>query len=234
MAWDKKISIVLPAYNEESNIEAAIRDIFNYVDSKGWGVEVIVVDDGSKDRTSEIVDSLCIDYKELKLISHGRNIGYGRAIADGFNAAKYDLLFFTDSDRQFSIESIENMIGLAEESDIIVGYRMNRQDPLIRRLLSWGFNILARLIFDIKVRDIDCAFKIFNKSIFDRVKVESKRFFFNTEVLAKARYLGYSIKEVGIPHFPRRAGNSSVSLKYIPITVHELLRIRKSIKKIKK
>ncbi|MGC2423998.1 MAG: glycosyltransferase family 2 protein [Nitrospirota bacterium] len=234
MAGDTKISIILPAYNEEANIESAVKDIFNYMDGKGWDFEVIVVDDGSKDLTSEIVNRLRIEYKELNLIAHERNLGYGKSIMDGFNAAKNDLLFFTDSDRQFKIESIGDMIELTGEADIVVGYRINRQDPLIRLLLSWGFNIIVRFLFDINVRDIDCAFKIFHKRIFDKVKVETTQFFFNTEVLAKAKYFGYSIKEVGVPHFPRQAGSSSVSPKYIPITVHELQRIRKSIKNLTK
>jgi len=231
---DKKISIILPAHNEEANIESAVRDIFDYVKGKGWEFEVIIVDDGSNDRTSEIVKALCETRDNLRLIVQERNYGYGRAIMVGFDAAKFDLLFFTDSDRQFNIESLGDMIDKVEDADIIVGYRMNRQDPPMRLFLSWGFNVLARFLFDINVRDIDCAFKIFHKRIFDKIKVQSTRFFFNTEVLAKARYLGYSIVEVGVPHFPRQAGSSSVSMRYIPITIHELIRIHNSIKKLKK
>ena len=118
--------------------------------------------------------------------------------------------------------------------EIIIGYRIKRKDPFLRRFLSWGYNSLVGYLFDLNVKDIDCAFKIFRKDIFSKIEIESKNFFVNTEVLAKAMYFGFNVLEVGVPHFPRTAGKTTVTLKHIPLTLIELYRIFKSIKRLKK
>jgi len=120
-----------------------------------------------------------------------------------------------------------------DEYDIVVGFRKNRQDSIKRKILSLGYNMLVSLIFDLNIRDIDCAFKIFRKSIFERIDINSNRFFVNTEILAKARKLGCSVKEVGVTHFPRLEGSSKVGFKDIHWTLKEMKRIYGYIKKLK-
>ncbi len=229
------ISIVLPALNEEGNIEAAIQDIQSYFNSREEKYEIIVINDGSSDSTGEIAEGLAKENGSISVVHHQANKGYGSALKKGFEISKYKYVFFTDSDRQFDIKGLDILLPLIKTDavEIIIGYRLKRQDPFIRRFLSWGYNTLVGCLFDLNVKDIDCAFKIFRKDIFSKIEIESKNFFVNTEVLAKARYYGFNVLEVGVPHFPRTAGKTTVSFKHIPMTLIELYRINKEIKKLK-
>ena len=230
-AFKEGISVVLPAFNEEENIKEAVTDATDYLKGIKDSWEIIVVNDGSKDKTEEIVGKIIRSNKKVRLITHPVNLGYGRSLSDGFLASKYEYIFFTDSDRQFDIKALDVMWPLAKTGvvELVIGYRKNRKDPFLRKFLSRCYNILADWLFDLDVKDIDCAFKIFNKKIFEKIDIESNRFFVNTEILAKARYFKYKIVEVGVPHFPRKAGKSTVSLKYIPLTIKELIRIKKNL-----
>ncbi len=230
------ISIILPALNEEGNIEAAIQDIQLYFHSREEKYEIIVINDGSTDSTGEIADRLVKENGSVRVIHHSINKGYGSALKEGFENSKYKYVFFTDSDRQFDIKGLDILLPLIKTDavEIIIGYRLKRKDPFLRRFLSWGYNSLVGYLFDLNVKDIDCAFKIFRKDIFSKIEIESKNFFVNTEVLAKAMYFGFNVLEVGVPHFPRTAGKTTVTLKHIPMTLIELYRIFKSIKRLKK
>ncbi len=224
---EKGISIILPALNEEENIGHAVHDIVEYFKDKKESYEIIVVDDGSTDMTGTLADRLAHKYNQVKVLHHKVNEGYGTSLKDGFYTASYEYLFFTDCDRQFDISGLNIMFPLIKTGvvDLIIGYRLKRKDPFARKFLSWGYNTLVGFIFDLNVKDIDCAFKIFDKRIFEKINITSKKFFVNTEILVKAHYYGYNMIEVGVPHFPRSAGKSTVSLKYIPLTVRELFRI---------
>jgi glycosyltransferase involved in cell wall biosynthesis len=221
------ISAVLPAFNEEENIETATKrtvEVLREIGLKDW--EVIIVDDGSVDRTAEIADRLAAeDPSHIRAFHHEPNRGYAGALKTGFNAARHQLLFFTDSDLQFDVREIRNMLPLIESADIVCGFRIYRFDHLTRLVLSWGFNLLVRIVFRINVRDIDCAFKLFRREVFDKVVIESKKFFVNAEVLAKAKYFGFSLAEVGVRHYPRVAGRSTVRPSHILSTLRELARI---------
>ncbi|HYV07104.1 MAG TPA: glycosyltransferase family 2 protein [Blastocatellia bacterium] len=221
------ISAVLPAFNEAENIETAIRrtaEVLRGLDLKNW--ELIVVDDGSIDRTGEIADRLATeDPSHIRVFHHQPNRGYAEALKTGFTNARHQLFFFTDSDLQFDVREIKNLLPLIEDADIVCGFRIYRFDHLTRLVLSWGFNLLVRIMFRINVRDIDCAFKVFRREVFDSVSIESKRFFVNAEVLAKARYFGFKLAEVGVRHYPRVAGRSTVRPSHILSTLRELAHI---------
>lgn len=223
----ESISAVLPAYNEEENIETAVvslGDTLRSLDLRDW--EVIVVDDGSMDRTGEIADRLAAsDPDHIRVFHHKPNRGYAEALKTGFTNARSQLFFFTDSDLQFDVGEIRHLLPLIEESDIVCGFRIYRFDPLTRLVLSWGFNLLVRIMFRIGVRDIDCAFKLFRREVFDKVTIESKKFFINAEVLAKARHCGFKLTEIGVRHYPRIAGRSTVRASHIISTLNELAHI---------
>jgi len=222
--------------NEEGNIEAAVNDIQSYFNSREEKYEIIVINDGSTDSTGEIAERLAKKNGSVRAIHHSINKGYGSALKEGFKSSKYKYVFFTDSDRQFDIKGLDILLPLIKTDavEIIIGYRLKRKDPFLRRFLSWGYNSLVGCLFDLNVKDIDCAFKVFRKDIFSNIKIESKNFFVNTEILAKARHFGFNVLEVGVPHFPRTAGKTTVSFKHIPMTLIELYRIRKEIKKLKR
>ncbi|HKV39065.1 MAG TPA: glycosyltransferase family 2 protein, partial [Blastocatellia bacterium] len=187
--------------------------------------EVIIVDDGSEDSTGEISDRLAAADPRVRVIHHNPNRGYAAALRAGFTSARYSLIFFTDSDNQFDVREISRLLPLVQDADIVCGFRIYRFDPLTRLVLSWGFNLLVRIVFRLRVRDIDCAFKLFRREVFDKVTIESQKFFVNAEVLAKAKRYGFSMVEVGVRHYPRPAGRSTVRPSHIPATLIELARI---------
>lgn len=221
------ISAVLPAYNEEENIETAttrMAGVLRSLELRDW--EVILVDDGSRDQTGQIADRLAAeDPAHIRVFHHNPNRGYAEALKTGFTNARHQLIFYTDSDNQFDFREITNLLPLIEDVDIVNGFRIYRFDALTRLVLSWGFNLLVRIIFRIKVRDIDCAFKLFRREVFDVVTIESKKFFVDAEMLAKARYHGFRMAEIGVRHYPRPAGRSTVRASHIPSTLIELARI---------
>ena len=221
------ISAILPAYNEEENIENATRrmaDVLRALGLRDW--EVIIVDDGSLDQTGQLADRLAAeDPGHVRVLHHKPNRGYASALSTGFTNARHQLIFFTDSDLQFDVGELKNLLPLIENADIVCGFRIYRFDHLTRLVLSWGFNLLVRIIFRIGVRDIDCAFKLFKREVFDRVTIESKKFFVNAEVLAKAKYYGFTLAEIGVRHYPRAAGHSTVRPSHILSTLGELAHI---------
>ncbi|MCS6884260.1 MAG: glycosyltransferase family 2 protein [Acidobacteriota bacterium] len=222
----KSITGVLPAYNEEENIETAARNLLEVLRKLPFEErEVIIVNDGSTDRTGEIADRLSTELPEIRVIHHPKNLGYAKALKSGFTNARSDLIFYTDSDNQFDVREIKNFIAPIEDYDIVCGFRIYRYDPLTRLFLSWGFNLLVRIIFRIRVRDIDCAFKLFRREVFEKVTIESEKFFVDAEILAKARYHKFSMTELGVRHYPRMAGRSSVRPSHIFYTLKELAKI---------
>jgi glycosyltransferase involved in cell wall biosynthesis len=223
----ESISAVLPAFNEEENIETAttrMAEVLSSLQLRDW--EVIIVNDGSVDSTGEIADRLAAaDPLHIKVFHHKPNRGYAEALKTGFTSARSQLIFYTDSDNQFDVRELKNMLPLIENADIVCGFRIYRFDPLTRLVLSWGFNLLVRIIFRIGVRDIDCAFKLFRREVFDKVQIESKKFFVDAEVLAKAKYYGFRLAEIGVRHYPRPAGRSTVRASHVVSTLRELAQI---------
>ncbi len=171
--FDKKISVILPAYNEEENIEICVRVAHSILSCVVRDFEIIIVNDGSTDKTGSICNELEIALSKIRVISKSKNEGYGYALRDGFKSARYDLVSFSDSDRQFDMYDIKNLLPFIDQYDLVVGYRKDRQDPFARKVFSLCYNMLVRSIFALRVRDINCAFKLFRKSIFDKIKIES-------------------------------------------------------------
>src|SRR5262249_14403742 len=155
----KTLSVVLPAYNEEALIESTVRAVAEALMWWGLESEIIVVNDGSHDRTGDVVASLAACDKRIRLITHPENRGYGAALVTGFESARNDLVFFMDSDGQFDISELASLLPLAQHYDTVWGYRRDRQDTWVRRLNAWGWKLLVRLFLGVSVRDVDCAFK---------------------------------------------------------------------------
>jgi glycosyltransferase involved in cell wall biosynthesis len=222
----KSISFVLPAYNEEENIEKATTAIVEVAETLGLDdYEVIVVNDGSSDRTGEIIDALAAANPHVRPIHQPANLGYADALKAGFTGARMGLVFYTDSDLQFDVKEVKNFLPASEDYDLVCGFRIYRYDPLTRLFLAWGYNLLARTIFRLRVRDIDCAFKLFRREIFDVIEIRSRKFFVDTEILAKARYYGFRMTEIGVRHYPRAGGSSTVRPSHVLSTLRELARI---------
>ncbi|MGH2617801.1 MAG: glycosyltransferase family 2 protein, partial [Thermomicrobiales bacterium] len=180
------LSLVLPAYNEEANIEAVVRDSLATLPRFTDDFEIVVVDDGSHDRTGEIVARLAAADSHVRLQRHGRNRGYGAALTTGFRATSGDFVMFMDADRQFDIRDLRLLAPFAAEYDIVAGFRMERNDPLHRRIFAELFNVSVRVLFGVHLRDIDCAFKLFRGDLLRGMHLTAPGALINTEIQAKA------------------------------------------------
>ena len=206
-----RLSVVLPAHNEEAAIAGTIQSVVSVLDEWGLDFEVIVVNDGSKDRTQAIVEEIATNDRRVRLLNHPVNQGYGAALVSGFEAVSGDktLVFFMDSDGQFDIRDLERFFALIEEYDAVLGYRIHRQDTWVRKLNAWGWKMLVRLVFGLRVRDVDCAFKLYPARFFREHRLETRGAMINTEILYKFTRAGYTYTERGVHHLPRHGGRAT-------------------------
>ncbi len=227
----KSISIFFPCYNEQDNIERVTEQALGVLQKLGLDFEVIIVNDGSSDNTAAVAEKIARRNNNVKLVNHERNSGYGAALQSGFKAATKELVFFTDGDGQFDIGELPSLLPLMEQYDIVCCYRMNRRDNLIRKINGWCWSRLVCLLFGLNVRDVDCAFKLFKREIFDNIKLSSNGALISTELLARAAGRGYRITEKGVHHYPRKAGKQTgANLKVIFRAFKELFLLRKKIR----
>jgi len=228
------LSVVLPAYNEEPNIERVVRDCATYLETRVPDYELVVVNDGSADRTGEILRGLTVQYPRLHPQHHPQNRGYGAALRTGFDAATKPFVFYMDGDGQFDIRDLDLLLPLAtDDRHIVTGYRIDRSDPFIRRLNAKLFgNFLVRVMLGVRVRDLNCAFKIIPKRVLDSIVLESTGALINAELYGRAVRCGFGIKEVGVHHYPRTAGTQTgAHLSVIARAFYDLFRLRQKIVK---
>jgi putative flippase GtrA len=203
------LSIVLPAYNEDAVIGATLEQILNELAKRVKDFEVIVVNDGSTDRTGAILSAITETEPRVKLVTHERNQGYGSALADGFAAATKELTFFMDSDGQFDIRELARLLLFIDEYDAVIGYRLDRQDSWMRKLNARGWKCLIGWVLGVHVRDVDCAFKLLHTEFLHEHPLETCGAMINAELLYKLKRLGYTFREVGVHHLPRRGGRAT-------------------------
>ncbi|HKD74935.1 MAG TPA: glycosyltransferase, partial [Ktedonobacterales bacterium] len=203
------ISVVLPAYNEEQAIESTLADVLSTLDEWNADFEVIVVNDGSADRTGAMVDAVMRRDARVCLITHPTNQGYGAALADGFAAATKDLTFFMDADGQFAIRDLARLLIHIDGADAVLGYRLHRQDSGLRLLNAWGWNVLVALVLVVRVRDLDCAFKLFHTRFLQEHPPETRSALINAELLYRLNSAGAIYQQVGVRHLPRRGGRAT-------------------------
>jgi dolichol-phosphate mannosyltransferase len=223
-ANEPRLSLVIPALNEVAVIERAVAEAEAALGKVFADFEVLVVDDGSTDGTAALVERLLAFLPHTRLLRHTANRGYGAALRTGFEAARFDLIAFTDADCQFDLADLCTLALLTAEAPIVAGYRADRKDVWRRRFFSWGYNVLARTLLGTRVRDCDCALKVFRREALALLLPESRGFFVNTEMLTRARQLGMPVVEVPVTHRPRLGGESKVSVREIPKTLRMLLR----------
>jgi glycosyltransferase involved in cell wall biosynthesis len=203
------LSIVLPAYNEEENAEAAVVHVSEVAQGLGIDYEIILVNDGSADRTGDIGRELEQRMPNFRLVEHYPNRGYGGSLKAGFAAATKELIAFTPADNQFDFREITLLLERIDEADIVSGFRADRQDTAIRKLNAFLWNTLIQVLFGRLCRDIDCGFKLFRRELLDHVHIESDGAMIDTELLAGAKARGYRIVDVPVTHLPRVAGEAT-------------------------
>lgn len=221
------LSIVMPAYNEEQNVAAAVERVSAAAQQLGMDYEIILVNDGSRDRTGEIARELAQRVPHFRLVEHYPNRGYGGALKAGFAAATWDLIAFVPADNQFDFAEVVRLLECLDKADIVSGYRARRQDSFIRKLNAFGWNLVVRLLFGYLCRDIDCGFKVFRREILDHVSLVSNGAMIDTELLAGAKARGYRITEAPVTHLPRMAGRpTGANIRVILRAFRDLARFR--------
>ncbi|MCP4610921.1 MAG: glycosyltransferase family 2 protein [Planctomycetes bacterium] len=226
------ISVFFPCYNEQGNVTGIVEKTLAVLEKLDADFEVIIVDDGSSDDTGKIADELAGGNDRVKVVHHGTNLGYGAALQSGFKAATKELVFYTDGDGQFDIKEMPGLLGLMGQYDIVSCYRLNRQDNLVRRINAWCWTKLVCLVFSMKIRDIDCAFKLYKREIFDTFKLVSTGALIDAEVLARAVRKGYRVVQQGVHHYPRTAGaQTGANLRVILRAFKELFGLWQQIRK---
>lgn len=208
-----KISVFLPTYNEEGNIKKVVLNTKEVLEKVASTWELIVVNDGSKDATPDIVNALEKSDPRIKLINHEENLGYGASLQTGFYNAKYPWIAFTDSDGQFDFSEITNFLVKQKETeaDLVIGYYKKRRVSLSKILTSKVWELFVFLLFGLKVRDIDCGFKLISKKVIDTIPhLESQRgAFISSELLIKSKKKGFKIVEIPVTHYPRVSGSGT-------------------------
>jgi len=221
------LSVFFPAFNEEGIIGKTVRDAVAAVRPLADDFEIIVVDDGSRDRTAEIVAQAAAAEPRIRLVRHDRNRGYGAALRTGFANARNELIFFSDADGQFDLGELPATLELAKAAPLVAGFRIRRSDPPHRLLIARTYRLIIRIVFGLRVRDIDCAWKLFRREVLQRLDLESDGAFISSELLIKLNRLGVPFVECGVHHYPRTTGQSKgATPKVILRTMRDIVRLK--------
>ncbi len=232
--WPFGLSVFLPCYNEQENIRRVVGECIAALDDLVEDWELILVDDGSADSTGQIADELAAGNGRIRVVHHPANRGYGGALQSGFAAADREYVFYTDGDGQFDIRQLDRLLPLAGQFDIVNGYRMDRRDNALRRLNAWAWGQLVKRLLGFRCRDVDSAFKLYRREIFDHIEMKSTGALIDAEILSRAKRAGYTLGEIGVNHLPRLAGVSTGgNLGVIARAFRELWRLRKDIRATK-
>jgi len=229
---DIRLSVFFPAYYDEGNIRKVVESAVKVLEElKLKDYEVVVIEDGSPDRTGEVADEMAAKYEKVRVIHHEKNMGYGATLKDGFTSARLDYVFYTDGDNQFDLNELKRFVALVPFADMIVGYRKKKQYSLYRKFTSLSYNYLLKLIFGLDYWDIDCAFKLFRRDLFDKITINSVDAFIDAEIMLKAKLLGYTSIEMGVTHLPRIDGVSTGARPSVILrTIKEVFEYRKEYK----
>jgi glycosyltransferase involved in cell wall biosynthesis len=232
-----ELSYFFPAHNEAENIEALVAEALDVLPTLAERFEIICVDDGSRDGTGALADELVAKHPEtVRAVHHEVNQGYGAALRTGFHASRYPLVAFTDGDRQFRLVDLGRLLTRIEEPiaegserrpDVVAGYRIKRADPAIRLVYARLYRLALRMFYRLRVRDVDCACKLFRREALVPVRLESGGAFLSAELLIKVQASGGRVVEVGVPHYPRVAGSASgANPKVVLRAVRDFWRLR--------
>jgi glycosyltransferase involved in cell wall biosynthesis len=197
---------VFPVFDEVNNLDALLSTAQRIAAGLEPDFEIVVVDDGSRDGSATIIDGWCDSDPRIRAVRHASNTGYGAALRSGLRAARGELVFFSDADLQFDLADLERLLHHTDDFDIVAGYRSPRSDPWPRHWIAWLWGLVVRSLFGLRVRDIDCAFKVFRREVIESIPIASIGAFVNTEILVRARALGFRVHQIPVSHQRRRLG----------------------------
>jgi glycosyltransferase involved in cell wall biosynthesis len=225
------LSVFLPSHNEEGNVDRVVRGFIAVLPGFADDYEVIVVNDGSQDRTREIAEKLASEDAHVRVINHEVNRGYGGAVISGIGAAKMPWVLLADGDGQFDPADIGRLIPFAGKYDVVAGRRAHRADPLMRRINGKAWTTLVRALLGITISDIDCGFKLFRREILDAIEFRAHGAMISTELMARVAGRGAKVTEVDVSHLPRVAGEQSgANMRVVMRAFKELLLLYRELK----
>lgn len=224
----KNLSVFFPVFNEEGSIRITVNKAIKILEGLKLNYEIIIIDDGSRDQTAKVADSLAKENSKIKVYHHEKNLGYGEALKSGFYNAKYDVIVYTDGDGQFDFSEITKFLEKIESCDLVIGYRIKRQDPFFRILFKKGWSMSLWIMFGLTLKDVDCGFKMIKREVLEKIpRLESQRgAMINAELAIKGKKFGFKTGEVGVNHYPRLSGKpTGGSLKVIISSYLDLLKL---------
>jgi glycosyltransferase involved in cell wall biosynthesis len=217
------LSVFLPSHNEEANVERVVGGYLAALPQFAQRYEVIVVNDGSRDRTGAIAERLAADDSHVRVVHHEVNRGYGDAVTSGIRAARLPYVLLSDGDGQFDPNELGKLVAFVPEYDVVVGRRVHRADRLMRKLNGEAWTLLMRMLLGVGIHDIDCGFKLFKRELLDRIELRARGAMISTELMMRLAGLGARVREVEVTHLPRLAGEQSgANLKVVARAFKEL------------
>jgi glycosyltransferase involved in cell wall biosynthesis len=222
------LSVFFPAYNDAPSLPGLVRKTFAVLERHVADYEVIVVNDGSQDNTGEVLEQLLREFSpHLRVETHARNRGYGGALRTGFASAAREFVFYTDGDSQYDVEDLPRLLEAATPSTGLVnGYKLERHDPAHRVWIGAVYNFSARLLFRIRIRDIDCDYRLIRRTLIEKIHLTSTSGAICVELVRRLELSGCEVKEVGVHHYPRLYGRSQFfRLRSLAVTFYQLLRL---------
>jgi glycosyltransferase involved in cell wall biosynthesis len=228
----RELSLFFPAHNEEESVAETVTAAKAAAERLSLTrYELVVVDDGSTDGTGPIADALSRDDPRIRVVHHPERRGYGAALRSGLAAARYEWVFWSDSDGQFDLGEIARLVAHSDSFDVIIGYRVRRADHVVRRINTFMWTVLVRTVFGLRVRDVDCAFKLMRRSWLDEIPaLRCEGALVSTELLVRLEQAGARRRQIGVDHRPRRAGTpSGANWRVIATAFVEMLRERRAI-----
>ncbi|MBL7190867.1 glycosyltransferase family 2 protein [bacterium] len=226
------ISVAVPCYNEEANVERVVKGALEYLAAHFNDYEIIIINDGSADRTGETADKIAAGDPHVRVIHHRTNKGYGGSIKAGYYAAVKELTCLFPGDGQFRIDELANLIPLMERVDTAATYRINRRDPFNRKVNQFIYNKAILFLFGLNLKDIDCGFKLMKTEIFRNIELETTGALIDAEFYFKSKKRGFTHEQVGVNHYPRLAGDSTGAKLYVIIhAAYEILKFWWKIRK---
>lgn len=220
------VSFFCPAYNDEKNLPILIPNVFDFLKKITDTFEIIIVHDGSPDKTGQVADQLAREFPNVRVIHHPFNMGYGAALRDGFNSSVCDYIMYTDGDNQYDVREFLPRLHLLDGVDLISGYAREKSMSLslFRKFQSRLYNWLIRTLFSVDYRDINCSMKIYNRNILDNISIVSSSAYVDAEMIIKTTRAGFKVAQFPVTHFPRREGVASGSnVRVIISTIKDML-----------
>jgi glycosyltransferase involved in cell wall biosynthesis len=230
MATTPRISFCFPVYNDERTVRTVAGKALALGTALGCEHEVVIVDDGSPDRSGEIADELARDHPRVRVIHHPRNLGYGAALRSAIAASRHDYICMTDGDDQYEVEDFRKLLKLRDRYDLVITFRYKKVYSSTRIFVSWLYNVLLRRLFRTPFRDVSTGLRMVHREVFEDIALESDSPFVGAELAIKAMLKGYRVGEVGIQTFPRTFGaGASTSLPNILATIRDMWRVYRKV-----